>query len=86
MLACGAKKLSPMDTSGESLDVALVNNSSAHNSRGSVSLVRIEFVDVGGGELAGGSLLLEQDVEFSVGSTLGFRQTEEDPDGLRGDD
>ena len=59
-----------------------MNHGTSSDGRGSISLVGIEFVNVSGGELAGGSLLFEQDVEFSVGSSLGFGQTEEDPDSL----
>lgn len=72
----------PKPSGGRTFMNPLVNNSAAHDSRSGVSLMGVEFVDVGRGELAGRSLLFEQDVEFSVGSALGFRQTEPDPDGL----
>lgn len=59
-----------------------MNHSTSGDGGGSVSLVGVELVDVSGGELASGSFLLKQDIEFSVSSSLGFRQTEKDPDGL----
>ena len=45
---------------------------------GGVSLGGLELVDNGLGEHTGGNLLLEQDVEFGVSSTLGLGQTEVD--------
>jgi hypothetical protein len=44
----------------------------------SVSLGSLELVDDGLGEHTGGNLLLEQDVEFGVSSTLGLGQSEVD--------
>jgi hypothetical protein len=56
-----------------------MNNTSSHGGRRSVSLVRIELVDVSAGKLSCGDFLLEENVEFTVCPALGFWQSEEDP-------
>jgi hypothetical protein len=40
----------------------------------------VEAVDSGGGEVAGGHFLLEENVELGVCATLGFGKTKESPD------
>lgn len=42
--------------------------------------VAAEDVDVGALELAGGNLVLEENVELAVGAALGLGETEVDPD------
>lgn len=73
----------PREQAGEGASFPLMNDSSAHGGSGGVSLVRVEFVDLGRGKLPGVDLLLKQDVKFTVRPALGFRQTEPNPDDLK---